>query len=142
MADENQITPVFDWKTGDFAVDAQGRVKTASGNYAVEQIVIKAQQTVRAAFLIYADPDDEENDHKYGSEAKDVILRRELSQEARNSELQRAVKEALIYDPWVLEVYDVTVYQQVENGVTKDYVDFKLQTIFDEINLEGVALNG
>jgi len=138
MVEEYQKkTPVFDWEKGDFVVDPQRRVITVTEEKAVEQVIIKALQTQRAIFLIYADPENEDNNHKYGNDAANVLTAN-LSDDARLSELKRAVKEALVYDPWILDVYDIEVSRLGTSEVT---ADFKVKTIFDrEYTFEGVNL--
>lgn len=142
MAQEyEKRTPVFDWEKGDFAVDLQGCVTTATENEAVAQIVTKAQQTVRGAFLIYADPNDPGYDHKYGSEAHDVLTQ-PISEDVRLSELRRAISEAILYDPWVLEVSAVTITKETVNGVPGYVATLTIRTVFDtELTIEGVRLH-
>jgi hypothetical protein len=110
---DNRKTPVFDWQRGDFATDLTGRVVTATGTPAVEQIVLKAQQTIRGLFLIYAaDPEvTDSKGHSYGSDV-DNIRNSDLPTAAKLSELERAVMEAVIYDPWVNDVSDISVTNQ------------------------------
>lgn len=138
MVEEYQKkTPAFDWEKGDFATDPQRRVITVTEEQAIEQIILKALQTQRGIFLIYADPENEDNDHKYGNDSR-AILAADLSDDARISELQRAVKEAIIYLPGVLEVFDISVARQGASDVT---ASFKVKTIFDRVyEFEGVNL--
>lgn len=139
-------TPVFNWYVdqrgipyGEFLVDPSGRVVTATEREAVEQIVIKAQATARGVYLIYADPENEENNHKYGSDVFE-ILRQELPESVRKSEVERAIKQALIYDPWVTDVVDLVVSNL---GTEEATADFTVKTIFDrDIEVKGVPLNG
>jgi hypothetical protein len=113
LATDNRKTPVFDWDAGEFATDLAGRVRTATGAPAVEQIVLKAQQTIRGAFLIYAaDPEvPGSKGHTYGSDVDNIRVS-DLPDSAKLSEMERAVKEAVIYDPWIKDVRDVTVQHQ------------------------------
>lgn len=113
MATDNRKTPVFDWLAGEFATDLQGRVRTATGAPAVKQIILKAQQTVRGAFLVYAsDPEvPGSKGHTYGSDI-DNIRTSDLPDSAKLSEMERAVREAVIYDPWIKAVRDISVRRQ------------------------------
>jgi hypothetical protein len=113
MATDNRKTPVFDWQAGEFATDLQGRVRTATGAPAVEQIILKAQQTVRGDFLVYAaDPEvPGSRGHTYGSDVDNIRIS-DLPNSAKLSEMERAVQEALIYDPWIKAVRDVSVQRQ------------------------------
>lgn len=138
MADKKK-SPLFDWEQGEF-ITAQGHVLTGTEDKAVEQIIIKAQQTARGVYLIYAESENPALNHKYGSDVHDILLRRDLTEDVRVSELERAIREAIIYDPWITDVYDIVITRQGTNEVI---ADFKVKTIYDtEIEVEGVALNG
>jgi hypothetical protein len=138
MADKRK-SPLFDWENGEF-MTAQGRVLTGTEEQAVQQIIIKAQQTARGLYLIYADTENPALNHKYGSDVHDILVRRDLTEEVRISELERAVQEAIIYDPWIDEVYDITIERQ---GSAEVLASFKVKTVYDkEIEVEGVTLNG
>ncbi|MHB1167339.1 MAG: DUF2634 domain-containing protein [Carboxydocellales bacterium] len=129
-------TPVFDWAKGDFAVDPQRRVVTATEKDAVAQIIIKAQQTVRGVHPIYADTENPDKNHTYGSDVETVLVA-DLTEAGRLSELERATKDAIIYDPWVTGVYGITINRQ---GTDKAVAELTADTIFGEVSLEGVNL--
>ena len=136
---KDKKTPVFDWLTGDFATDINGRVLVATGQAAAEQVIIKAEQTTRGRFTIYANPDNALLNHKYGNDASITLTRPDITDDVRLSELKRDVKEAIIYDPWVKDVVDIVVARQDANDV---YVVFTAKTIFDkEVTVEGVLTN-
>ena len=138
VPENEKRTPIFDWQRGEFVTDLAGNVATATEEQAVEQILIKAQQTARGLYLIYADVENPENDHKYGSEVMEVLTQRELSEEVRLSELERAITEAIIYDPWVTEVYDVVATRK---GTDEVQASLTVRTIFDnEVQLQGVTI--
>ena len=146
MAEIDKRSPVFDWETGDFVRTGKGTVDTVTGAEAVEQIIIKAFSTERGRYLIYADVDDEDRDHIYGNDTQNV-LRQPISDEVKLEELKRTVEEAIIYDPWVLEVSDVEVSREPFSGEKKDgagvYVSATIKTIFDQIiQIEEVAIYG
>jgi hypothetical protein len=137
---DNRKTPVFDWETGEFALDLQGRVKTETGAPAVEQIILKAQQTIRGLFLIYAaDPEvPESQGHTYGSDAR-RILASALDEDVKLAELERAVREALIYDPWIKDVYDITLTRQGQND-EEVIITATVDHIFGTTVVEGVTV--
>lgn len=141
MAEENEKrTPVFDWDKGEFAVNLNKAVVTAAEGEAVKQIILKAYSTARGVFLIYANVEDPEDDHVYGNDAQEVLTRADLNEEARISELERAIEEALIHDPWITEVYDIVIERL---GTDEATASFKVGTVFDrEVIIEGVELNG
>ena len=144
MADDTRKTPVFDWEAGEFLTDFQGGVVTATEGKAAEQVILKAQATPRGMYLIYGDLDNPELNHKYGSDVIDIAVRQDLSKEVRESEIKRAIKEALVYDAWVTDIGEITLYQAVDtDGVLKDFATFTVSTIYDEeIEVKGVAING
>ena len=140
----NHRTPVFNWDKLDFEIQ-QNKVVTASDEEALQHLIIKAQQTARGVYLIYADTENDALNHKYGSDAFEIITQADLSDDARISELKRAIREAIIYDPWVVDVGDVEVYKETdkESKVVMWYADYTVKTIFDrDIDVKGVLLNG
>lgn len=146
-------TPVFDWQTGDFAVDLQGKQITATADEAVKQIVLKALQTERGFFLVYENLEDEELDHAYGSDVADIATRAELPEDVRLDEIKRAIKEALIYDDWITDVYSIVLTRRQdsktitnEDGTLTEiapdelYADLTVSHIFGTTTLEGVSI--
>lgn len=134
--DDTRITPVFDWINGEFVRDAQGNVLTAAGFEAVQQVIIKAQQTPRGEALIYADLDNPDINHKYGSDVQ-ATLRSDLDDAAKLSELKRNVRDALIYDPWITDVSSVTITR----AGTEITADFEAEHIYGSSKIEGVSIN-
>lgn len=129
-------SPVFDWETGEFKLN-QGAVVAAKESDAVVQVVLKAQVTPRGKYLIYADAERPDYNHKYGSDVFNILTHSDLTEATRLSELKRAVVEAIKYDPWVLDVYDVVI----DNGKELT-VSFTIDTIYDKnTRIEGVAIN-
>lgn len=151
--EDEKRTAVFDWQKGDFAVDLQGNQLVATGEAAVIQIIIKALQTARGVFLIYAHPADPELDHAYGNDTADIMTRAELPEDVRLDEMKRAIREALVFDPWIEDVYDIVLTQRkdsktitnsdgslTEIAVDAVYADFTVQHIFGISAMEGVAV--
>lgn len=136
-------TPIWDYEKGDFKT-SNGVILTAEDEAAIEQIILKAQATARGVYLIYANIENADLDHKYGSDAVALLAQADVSDEVRDSELKRAVKEAIIYDPLITDVYDVALYQETaDDGSPMHYVDFKVATVYDStVEVKGVALNG
>ncbi|MCM3789417.1 DUF2634 domain-containing protein [Domibacillus indicus] len=147
-----QETPVFDWEKGDFALDSRRRVILVKGGEAANQVALKALNTARGKYLIYANIDDEDLDHKYGNDAYEIKKADGLTEEARLNELERATIEALIYDPWITGVTDLVLkrrgapgqYGEDADHLKEDEVEisFTLQTIFNQdVIIEGVILS-
>lgn len=135
-ASRDRKTPVFDWVTGDFLQDVNGKVVTATGRTAAEQVIIKAQQTTRGRFTIYRNTENGLLNHKYGNDAPITLTRPDITDAVRLAELKRDVKEAVIYDPWITDVVDVVAARQKGDEV---YVSFTVNTIFDQgVTIEGV----
>lgn len=135
-------TPVFDWAKGEFKTDSQGGVVVIENAQALEQIVCKIHATPRGVALIYADPDNSELNHKYGSDVLDIMLHAELSEDERDSEIKRAIKDALIFDPWIDDVTEISLSYEAVDGVMHVYASYELSTVFDTINVKGAVLNG
>lgn len=153
MADiVEQATPVFDWNKGDFLLDSRRRVVLATGGEAANQVALKALNTARGKYLIYANIDEVDLDHKYGNDAYEIKRADGLTEEARLNELERTVTEALIYDPFITGVTDLVIKRRGapgRYGVDADHLkedeveaSFTLQTIFNQnVTIEGVILS-
>lgn len=142
MADLRKV-PVFDWASMDFATGIGGTILTATGKEAAVQVAVKAQQTQRGKYSIYGDIEDTARNHIYGSDVQDILVRQELTEAVRVSEIERVTREALIYDPWIDDVTNISIYRKTDtNGVTRLYEDMTLITVFGELQLQGVAING
>ena len=140
MADERK-TPIFDWETMDFKLGIGGVVQMATGVEAAAQLIQKAQNTQLGKYSVYGDLEDPSKNHIYGSRVHDVLVRQDLPEAVKLSEIEREAVEAIIYDPWVNEVTEVKTYKQMDNdGVTRTYLDLTVDTIFGTVSLEGVEL--
>lgn len=138
---KDRKTPVFDWEKGDFVTDISGVIQTVTGMQAAEQIIIKAQTTTRGRFTIYQHTENPKLDHKYGSDAPITLTRPGISDAVRLSEIKRNIAEAIVYDPFILDVVDVLAYRLEGDEV---YTAFTAVTIFDKkpIVVEGVLAYG
>ena len=151
VPENEKRTPVFDWIAGDFKRDIRGNIVTATQQEAAVEVIIKALQTKRGIYLIYGSFDDD-LDHKYGNDTWDILANQEISDEVRIDEIKRAIEEALVYDPWILEVYDIEVtrdhkalqdFWQRRPEVDAVYASFKVSTIFDSaLAIEGIVIEG
>jgi hypothetical protein len=131
-----------EWDKGDFALDPGGNVITATEGAAAEQILIKALQTTRGVYMIYGNLEDEDLDHKYGSDIPDIAKDHTVSRSVKEDEFKRAVEEALIYLDWVEGVEDIEI-SYTSGEIDEVEISCNVTTIFDEvIALQGVAING
>jgi hypothetical protein len=138
IEEQDKKTPIFDYDAGEFVLDSQNNVRTVKGPLALKQIILKISSTPRGTFLIYADPDNPDLNHKYGNDVKEITLNRDLSRPARISELKRVIREAYVYDPWITEVTKVEITQL---AVDEFRADITINTIFDEtLEMEGLPL--
>lgn len=135
MAEEyEKRTPVFDFEAGEFLTDLQGGVVTVTESEAVVQIALKALQTVRGVYLIYANTDDEARNHTYGNDTLNVMRAPGLSEKARIAEIERAIKEALIYDPWITKVTDIRIKRRKDLTGKENYIPAQ----GDHVNIDEV----
>lgn len=151
VPENEKKTPVFDWIAGDFKRDVRGAIVTATEQEAAIEVILKALHTKRGIYLIYGSF-DEDLDHKYGNDTWDILANQQISDEVRIDEIKRAIEEALVYDPWILEVYDITVtrdhtalleFQKRRPEIDAVYASFKVSTIFDrELAIEGIIIEG
>lgn len=150
---KDKKTPVFDFKTGEFMTDDHGRILTTGGILGAVVVIMKAQQTPRATHPVYRNAINTRLNHKYGNSAWHILTRPDLTEEVRLSEMKRAMREAILYDPWVLEVYNMSIVRRsvnerpVRDGSKQTPVDvldteFTVRTIFDEeLTVRGVVYN-
>lgn len=136
--------PIFDFDKGDFVTGGNGQVLTATGSLAVAQIAIKAEQTQRKKYNVYGDYEDPTRNHIYGSDVLNIAVREDLPENVRHSEIERAAKDAIRYDPWVEDVTTATYYQEItDDGKVRDMVDLTIEDVFGgSIDVKGVEVNG
>lgn len=143
MAENTELrVPVFDFDTGEFVVGLNGTVKTVTGSQAVGMVVMKAEQTERGVFPVYGDYENEEENHVYGSDVKAFGICGDYPKDVRMSEVKRAAKEAIAYDPWVVSVDSVTVEEgKDQNGRPCFIEDIEFTDIFrNSVLVEGVEV--
>ena len=143
MAENTELrVPVFDFDTGEFVVGLDGTVKNATGSQAVGMVVLKAEQTERGVFPVYGDYENEEENHVYGSDVKAFGICGDYPKDVRMSEVKRAAKEAIAYDPWVVSVDSVTVEEGKDlNGRPCFIENIEFTDIFrNSVLVEGVEV--
>jgi len=96
---------------------------SCDGIEAAEQYIKKALLTPRFRCLIY--------DSQYGSEIKQTIIAGDVSSEYIETEMPRIVRDALLCDSRVLDVYDFSFEFRHERA----YIKFTADTIFGKINI-------
>lgn len=136
MEEKDKESPLYDWEKGEFVIGMAGQVTTAVGQDAVPIILEKAQRTPRGRYAIYADLENSDLNHKYGSDVFDVIANKDLDEDTKISEVERTTAEAIQYDPWIAEVYDVTA---TKTAIDLYDADYTVRTTFNNIlEMEGV----
>ncbi|WP_339273705.1 DUF2634 domain-containing protein [Paenibacillus sp. FSL W8-0426] len=96
---------------------------------AIEQFIYKAIRTARYRFAIY--------DDDYGSEI-DALIGQDVSPELLETEIPRAIEDALIYDDRILAVRDFTLTREADKLFVSFFVDIDNDTIPVEVALDGV----
>ena len=107
----------------------RGRIFAAGscdGIEAAYQFIKKALLTPRFRCLIY--------DNQYGSEIKQTIIAGDVSAEYIETEMPRIVKDALLVDTRILDVFDFSFSFERE----KVRVRFQATTIFGDTTIEEV----
>jgi hypothetical protein len=97
---------------------------SADGIEAVNQYIKKALLTPRFRCLIY--------DNQYGSEIKQTVIAGDATPEYIEAETPRLVRDALMVDTRILDVYDFSFVFEYE----KAHIKFKASTIFGETVIE------
>ena len=93
---------------------------SADGLEAVNQYIKKALLTPRFRCLIY--------DNQYGSEIKQTVIAGDATAEYIRTDMPRLVRDALLVDSRVLDIYDFSFSFEDERA----YIKFKAKTIFGE----------
>lgn len=111
-----------------YALDLdRGRIAgRVDGLKAVEQAIRKALITPRFRCLIY--------NNQYGSEIKQTIIAGDVSQEYIETEMPRLVKDAVLADSRVLDIYGFLFSFDNEQA----FIQFTAKTIFGETVIEEV----
>jgi hypothetical protein len=100
---------------------------SADGLEAVKQYIKKALLTPRFRCLVY--------DNQYGSEIKQTIIAEDATSAYIESEMPRiVVRDALLCDSRILDVYDFSFAFETENV----YINFTADTIFGKTNISEV----
>jgi len=93
---------------------------------AVEQAIHKALITPRFRCLIY--------NNQYGSEIKQTVIAGDVSPEYIETEMPRLIKDAVLIDSRVLDVYDFSFSFDSEQA----FICFTAKTVFGETVIEEV----
>lgn len=107
----------------------RGRIYSAGscdGLDAVNQFIKKALLTPRFRCLVC--------DNQYGSEIKQAIIAKDVTNEYIEAEMPRIVKDALLCDSRILDVYDFSFSFEHD----KAHIKFKAKTVFGETAVEEV----
>jgi len=107
----------------------RGRIFSAGscdGLDAVNQFIKKALLTPRFRCMIY--------DDQYGSEIEQTIIAGDATREFIETEMQRIVKDALLADSRILDVYGFSFDFDGENA----YIKFNASTVFGDTVVEEV----
>lgn len=127
-AEINTIAPKFNEELTHIVVDAIGRAEIGSEKDAYKFWVIKCLLTERYKYLAY--------DTDFGLEAEEII-RSNYDRDIAESELTRAISEALMVDERTLGVDDFNFEWEGNSA----YVTFLIESIYGEDEIE-VRLGG
>lgn len=122
---ETSRTYYIDWENGRIA----GMV---TGKEAVMQYIKKAFLTERFACLIY--------DDQYGSDIRPALLRKGITREYIETEIPFLVKDTIIHDERILDVYNVKCVfgdtYPMKDSVT---ISMDVDTIFGKLSIKEVV---
>ena len=97
------------------------------GQEAMRQYIKKALITPRFRCLIYS--------NQYGSEIEDMLIQRDATREYIETKVGFLVTDALIYDPRILQVYNIAI-QFMDKYPMQDscVITFDVDTIYGQIS--------
>ncbi|PEJ95092.1 DUF2634 domain-containing protein [Bacillus wiedmannii] len=102
------LTPLFDFRAGEFVSDSNGVVKVAEGQIGMANLIEKIHLVPRNAYRVYTDA--------YGSDARYVLIDRELNEEAKILRLKEVIRDSLIYDKRVVDVSVIEIERQSDES--------------------------
>ncbi|MGM7428578.1 DUF2634 domain-containing protein [Bacillus pacificus] len=102
------LTPLFDFRAGEFVSDSNGVVKVDEGQIGMANLIEKIHLVPRNAYRVYTDA--------YGSDARYVLIDKELNEEAKILRLKQVIRESLIYDKRVVDVSVIEIERQSDEG--------------------------
>lgn len=102
------LTPLFDFRTGEFIADSNGVVKVDEGQVGMANLIEKIHLVPRNAYRVYTDA--------YGSDARYVLIDKELNEEAKILRLKEVIRDSLIYDQRVVDVSVIEIERQSDEN--------------------------
>ncbi|MGD2273222.1 DUF2634 domain-containing protein [Bacillus wiedmannii] len=102
------LTPLFDFRAGEFASDSNGVVKVDEGQIGMANLIEKIHLVPRNAYRVYTDA--------YGSDARYVLIDKELNGEAKILRLKEVIRDSLIYDQRVVDVSVIEIERQSDEN--------------------------
>ncbi|PDZ49725.1 hypothetical protein CON07_19840 [Bacillus sp. AFS094611] len=102
------LTPLFDFRAGEFVSDSNGVVTVDEGQIGMANLIEKIHLVPRNAYRVYTDA--------YGSEARNVLIDKELNEEAKILRLKEVIRDSLIYDQRVVDVSVIDIERQSDEN--------------------------
>ncbi|MRS26137.1 DUF2634 domain-containing protein [Bacillus sp. RIT694] len=102
------LTPLFDFRAGEFVLDSNGVVKVEEGQIGMANLIEKIHLVPRNTYRVYTDA--------YGSEARNVLIDKELNEEAKILRLKEVIRDSLIYDERVVDVSVIEIERQSDEN--------------------------
>ncbi|MDM5239107.1 DUF2634 domain-containing protein [Bacillus cereus] len=102
------LTPLFDFRAGEFVSDSNGVVKVDDGQIGMANLIEKIHLVPRNAYRVYTDA--------YGSDARNVLIDKELNEEAKILRLKEVIRDSLIYDKRVVDVSVIEIERQSDEN--------------------------
>ncbi|EJO5347133.1 DUF2634 domain-containing protein [Clostridium botulinum] len=126
---DNEELPLFkeyawDFQNNKFILE-DGNFKIVEGNEALKVWIWKALKTQRYRYLAYS--------WDYGQEL-DELIGKGLSNEALKLEVKRYIKESLLINPYLKEIYNLNITLEE----AKLEIDFIVDTVYGEVYIKDV----
>ncbi|USL15797.1 DUF2634 domain-containing protein [Bacillus thuringiensis] len=102
------LTPLFDFRTGEFIADSNGVVKVDEGQIGMANLIEKIHLVPRNAYRVYTGA--------YGSDVRYVLIDKELNEEAKILRLKEVIRDSLIYDQRVVDVSVIEIERQSDEN--------------------------
>lgn len=120
---QGYLTPLFDFKAGEFIMDNNGVVQCDDSLEGMKVLIHKAQATIRDKYVIYGE--------NYGSDAVN-ILTEFYPKESKKLMLGEAIRDCIIFDDRIVGISEIELTRDRDSYIAK----YTVYTIFGDIAIE------
>ncbi|WP_242145587.1 DUF2634 domain-containing protein [Bacillus cereus group sp. BfR-BA-01430] len=121
---QGYLTPLFDFKKGEFITDASGSIVVDDGQKGMANLIEKIHHAHRGAYRVYTD--------EYGSDVRNVLIDSGINEAGRISLVKEAIRDSLIYDDRIIDVSEIEITKDAKDAYIASYIVY---TIYGNVNV-------